>query len=166
MTDRLVIWWTVLLEQLHSFLMQWKMYLISTIFPDCHCHYSAKHCWQLTRYCFVSYYLFSPGLYCICVPRCDSASVLCLKASFFYFFAFCHTMKRQPHHYSVFYIYNRRGETERALCSNIRIILNTLSFCTFKNGKSIWYIKVWQLVNFMLPLYNIKTILYCSRWCM
>jgi len=33
-----------------------------------------------------------------CLLRCDSAFILCLKASFS---AFCHTMKRQPHQYSV-----------------------------------------------------------------
>lgn len=45
--------------------------------------------------------IFLHGLYCICVLRCDSASVLCLKASFFFYFFF-HTMKRQPHLYSIF----------------------------------------------------------------
>lgn len=52
-------------------------------------------------------------------------------------FVFYHTMKRLYSifiHYSIFffkYIYIR-GETEQSLCSNIRIILNTLSFCTLK----------------------------------
>lgn len=44
------------------------------------------------------------GLFSACVLRCDSAFILCLKASFF---AFCHTMKRQPHQYSVLSIHNK-----------------------------------------------------------
>ncbi len=47
----------------------------------------------------------SPWSYCIFVPRCDSASVLCLKASFFKFFVFCHTMKRLYSILFYFFIY-------------------------------------------------------------
>lgn len=73
-TDGLVILWTILLEQLHSLLefsscnamKKSNNVLISTIFSVC--HYSAKHCWQLTFYSLVFllsiFFLVSLALVC------------------------------------------------------------------------------------------------------
>lgn len=75
------------------------------------------------------------GLYSACVLRCDSAFILSLKASFF---AFCHTMKRQPHQYSVLSIlYIIRRETERKHCVvRYNYIKYTVS-CTLKKNATV-----------------------------
>lgn len=119
MTDRLVIRWTILLEQLRSFLMQWKMCLISTVFPDCHCHCSAEHCWQLTFYCFVSYLFSSWSLLHLFAEVWLS---FCSLSQGFFLLFLCHTMKGQPH-YSFFFLHfiHKKRNRESALCSNNKL---------------------------------------------